>query len=153
MARKILIAQSLSNWRDTLEKNFSNCGSEVIIAESTKDALAYCCASDIDLAIIDYDATPEGGARLYKDIKNREIPTPVIMTIGSDGIDSDIEEAEKNSRAIGVDFFMITPCDLNDMRAVARNLFKLRDKMRERCESIAYHISPGEGAYGKDFNC
>jgi DNA-binding NtrC family response regulator len=93
-----------------------------------------CGTRDIDLAFIDYALPPKGGAWVSSQMKKQEIPTPVIITIHSSKNDAEIEAAERETRSLGIEYFMITPCDLNDVRAVVRRLMKVRKRL---CASFA----------------
>ena len=123
MTRKILIADNDRYYCQKLIDLYKRLGYETIIVEDGRKATKVLASHEIDLAVIEYNIPGKRGDRILSIIKEKDIPTPVIIIA-----ENNTNEIERSVRCLGAGFFFVKPFDLNDMRIVSDKLFTVRDK-------------------------
>jgi DNA-binding response OmpR family regulator len=126
MPRQILVAAIAAQSSAQLDELFSSWGCRCTIAADCTAAASLLSNQQFDLAVVDFNLSHDAAERIIREIKLKEIPTPVIV-IADNCAETELTRIERTVRALGADFFFVRPFEKTDFRAVCNNLFAVRD--------------------------
>ena len=112
----ILIVEDDESVLYLLRDIFTELGCKVAEAENGKKALEYVKAHKFDLVVTDLALPDLSGWVIAKEVKDKNINTPVIMLTGW-GIDIAVEEAKKR----GIDYIVTKPFELDELLLIVNN--------------------------------
>jgi len=113
MAR-ILIVDGEAECRSALRQLFERLGHGVEEAQDAREATSIACSGVYDLAILDLDLPKRGGIRTLGTIREECPELPVIVTAGSESIETAIKAIK-----LGAYHYVAKPLNLEEVRITA----------------------------------
>lgn len=120
-SKRILVVEDEPGLRMVVESEIARAGYDVGSVNNGLDAIAKLSKEKFDLAILDVTLPGKTGLEVLRFIRQRRLPTRVIMLTGMDGISTAIKAVR-----LGADDYIPKPFDAEYLLTSVRTVLRLR---------------------------
>ena len=120
-SKRILVVEDEQGLRMVVESEIVRAGYEVVSVSNGLDAIARLSKEKFDLAILDVILPGKSGLEVLQFMRERRLPTRVIMLAGMDGLSIAIKAVK-----LGADDYLPKPFDAGYLLTSIRTVLKQR---------------------------
>lgn len=120
---RIAIVEDNEVLADGIARAFSDEGHGVDQLHDGAAANEFLIQESVDLIILDINLPGESGLEILRDLRRRQIQTPILILTARDSVADKIDGLD-----LGADDYMTKPFDLTELQARARALLRRSDK-------------------------